>query len=228
MNATGATEHRSDPARNHQTAEAYFGSAQAMFERVAEASGAIIVQTLQIADFRICVRASRNMAVALHSATSHLRIADTPQADLTISAWDSAMTGSPPLVPGWARDAYGRHGFIDGFNDHRFHTALQMDPVIFRMIDMAKGQALYWTPSATEFPYWEFGAPLRPLLHEWLRRKGLLAVHGGAVGFEGGGVLLAGSGGSGKSNVALACLASDLLYASDDFCCVSRAGGWAV
>ena len=47
-------------------------------------------------------------------------------------------------------------------------------------------------------------------------------VHAGAVGHADGGVLLAGRGGSGKSTTALACLDSDLVYASDDYCIVSN------
>ena len=79
-----------------------------------------------------------------------------------------------------------------------------------------------------KLPHWENGCPLRSLLHEWLRRIGLVAVHGGAVGRADGGVFLAGAGGQGKSNVALACLNSDLLYASDDFCFLSQSPHWTV
>ena len=41
-------------------------------------------------------------------------------------------------------------------------------------------------------------------------------------------LLIAGASGRGKSNVALACLNSELLYAADDFCVVSRAPDWTV
>ena len=49
----------------------------------------------------------------------------------------------------------------------------------------------------------------------------LQLMHAGAVGYADGGVLLAGKSGSGKSTTALACLASDLLFASDDYVCVA-------
>jgi hypothetical protein len=42
-------------------------------------------------------------------------------------------------------------------------------------------------------------------------------VHSGAVGLPDGGVLLVGKSGSGKSTATLACLASPLLYAGDDY-----------
>jgi hypothetical protein len=126
----------------------------------------------------------------------------------------------------WNNEAYGRGGLIDRFNDERFHSAVQIGPTIFRMIDFEQRRAIYWTPDAAQMPYWEIGAPLRPLLHEWFQRQGFFPVHGGAVGFENGGVLLAGAGGRGKSNVALSCLAGDLLYASDDFCLLSASPHW--
>jgi hypothetical protein len=47
-----------------------------------------------------------------------------------------------------------------------------------------------------------------------------LLLHGAAVGYPSGGVLLVGAGGSGKSTCALSALASDLLYAGDDYVAV--------
>jgi len=207
----------------------YFRLARERFDTVASSPGAIVALTVGIAGFAIRIEvAAGELARAILSALSHIIIPDAPSPDLTIQAWDSETTGVAPLSPAWTTEEYGREGFVEGFNDERFHTAIQMDPIIFRMLDMHEQRAVYWTKAASTFPYWEVGAPLRPLLHEWLRRKGVLPVHGGAVGYRDGGVLIAGAGGQGKSNVALACLASELMYASDDFCCVSRSLGWTV
>src|SRR5262249_25577141 len=159
---------------------------------------------------------------AILPALSHLSDSEEREPNLVLCAWDSESTGAPSLSPGWGVADYRREGFISGFNDFRFHTAIQFEPLILRMLDMQHRRALYWTPSASKIPHWEVGAPLRPLLHEWLRRIGLVAVHGGAVGQADGGLFLAGAGGRGKSNVALACLKSELLYASDDFCFLSQ------
>ena len=63
--------------------------------------------------------------------------------------------------------------------------------------------------------------PFRAILHWWLGSRGILQVHGGAVGLSEAGVLLVGRGGSGKSTTALACLAAGLRYAGDDFVAVS-------
>ena len=168
------------------------------------------------------------MERAILPAFAHLACPEVHEPDLVLCAWDSESTATLPLSPDWAVGDYRAEGFISGFNDFRFHTATQFDPVILRMLDMERRRALYWTHSASNLPYWEIGAPLRPLLHEWLRRIGLVAVHGGAVGQADGGVFLAGAGGQGKSNVALACLNSDLRYASDDFCFLSQSPHWTV
>jgi hypothetical protein len=153
---------------------------------------------------------------------AHLAVPDIGTPELTVYAWDGADTQAPPLRPGWDKDAYGYHGLIDGMNDERFHAAMQFDPHILRIIDFERREAIYWMPTARDIPVWERGAPLRPLLHEWLRHQGFVPVHGGAVGMPGGGVFLAGAGGSGKSNLALSCLSSPFFYASDDFCVLSE------
>ncbi len=216
-------------SRANTQAGDYFRLARERFDAVASSPGAIVARTVGIAGFAIRVEAAAGeLARAILSALSHITIADVPSPDLTIQAWDSETTGVAPLSPAWTTEDYGREGFVEGFNDERFHAAVQTDPILFRMLDMQEQRAVYWTKAASAFPHWERAAPLRPLLHEWLRRKGVLPVHGGAVGYGDGGVLIAGASGQGKSNVALACLASDLMYASDDFCCVSRSPGWIV
>jgi hypothetical protein len=159
-------------------------------------------------------------------ALAHLEMAAQSEPALTVFAWDSATSRLPPLQPGWLADAYGDYGEIAGFNDARFHSATQFDPVIFRMLDRERKRATYWTPSADDLPDTVRAAPMWPLLQEWLRGGAILPLHGGAVGFPGGAIVLVGRGGVGKSNAALACLRSPLLYASDDFCALSRGSEW--
>jgi hypothetical protein len=206
----------------------YFESALKEFALISTVSAPITSCNLRIAGRIVRLEIASGMAGVVLPGLSHLIAVESAEPDLTIFVWDSESTGTSLLSPAWAVDDYGRDGVIQGFNDERFHTAVQLDPIILRMLDMETRRAIYWTPSAKSFPYWEFGAPLRPLLHEWLGRCGLVPLHGGAVGFADGGVILAGAGGRGKSNVALACLTSDLFYASDDFCCLSKNPDWVV
>jgi hypothetical protein len=160
---------------------------------------------------------------------AHLETERVAQPDLTLAVWDSESTGIEPLRAAWTVEDYGHSGVINGFNDSRYHTVAPYGPTpIFGMLDRDERRGIYWTRDARNLPYWELGAPFRPLLHEWLTGHGRVPAHGGAVGYEDGGVFLAGAGGSGKSNTALSCLRSDLLYASDDFCVLSEGPEWRV
>lgn len=173
--------------------------------------------------------ASGPVARAMCRALSHLAADAVAEPDLVISTWDSVCSGAAELRAPWSIADYGNYGLIEGFNDSRFYTSAQFDPaLILGMLDQVQGQAIYWMRDVGRLPVWERGAPFRPVLHEWLRRLGHLPVHGGAVGRADGGVFLAGAGGSGKSNVALACLESDLSYASDDFCVLTDEPHWRV
>jgi len=97
---------------------------------------------------------------------------------------------------------------------------------MLRMVDNARAVGINWIKDLRNVPYPELGAPLRPLFHDWFWRRGLIPVHGGAVGLAEGGVLLVGAGGAGKSNSAMACVNSTLKYLSDDFCLLSRDPEW--
>lgn len=199
----------------------YIAQAIAQFHR--SAAGTAVMRRFRIAGRLVDIYIG-GAAMDRHIARglAHLACTDAGDPAFTIHAWDSAGTDGAFLKPGWSKEAYGYHGLIDGFNDARFHGVLQLDPHILRLIDFQRREAVYWMPTAADLPVWERGAPLRPLLHEWLRHEGLVPVHGGAVGLPGGGVFLAGAGGSGKSNLALSCLTSPLSYASDDFCVLSE------
>jgi hypothetical protein len=214
-----------DPSRP----EAFFDATLRRFEAFAAVPGTTVIHHLALGDRVVrLVLSAGAMERAIMPALVHLETAGTDRPDLEIMAWDSDGNDAPPVSPGWTADDLRGEGYIAGFNDSRFHTAYQSNPIILRMIDLERRQALYWTRSAARLPIWERGAPMRPLLHEWLGRVGFVAVHGGAVGRAEGGVFLAGIGGRGKSNLALACLSSPLLYASDDFCFLSPSPRWTV
>lgn len=208
-------------------AERFYDSAFERFRTTAAPRWAISVWHIALGPRIVRIEISKGaMERAVMPALAHLVVPEVAEPDLVLCAWDSESTGAPAMSPGWDPDDYRREGYISGFNDTRFHTGMQFEPIILRMIDMERRRAMYWTADASKLPYWEIGAPLRPLLHEWLQRVGTVAIHGGAVGRADGGVFLAGAGGQGKSNVALACLNSDLFYASDDFCFLSQSPEW--
>jgi len=135
--------------------------------------------------------------------------------DLVLRVWDSRSTGTPLPPPPWSWDRYCTRGDIDGFNTATVHTAYAGALNVF---DRSTGDASWWVPDAAAIGAHEPGAPLRILLHWWLTARGLQLVHGAAVGPPtGGGVLLAGAGGSGKSSTALTCLRRGWSYVADDY-----------
>ena len=89
------------------------------------------------------------------------------------------------------------------------------------VLDVERNEAVYWVETAAQIPYFEMAAPLRLVLHGWLRTKGIEVVHAAAVGSDDGCVLLVGKAGSGKSWTALAAARSDLRILADDYCLVS-------
>lgn len=89
------------------------------------------------------------------------------------------------------------------------------------MLDAPRARALFWQDPETALPF-ESATPLVHIFTWWLSRYGRYPVHAGAVGTPTGGVLLAGTGGAGKSTTAFACLDSELLYAGDDYVLVSE------
>lgn len=112
---------------------------------------------------------------------------------------------------------------VRGFSDAGFHTVLQVTTGFLTMLDRARGLAIGWVRDAEDLPMPERAAPLRRLLQAWMVDRGMVLAHAGAVGLPDGGVLLAGGEGAGKSNTALACLRSSLLFAGDDYCLVDVA-----
>ncbi|MCA1553556.1 MAG: serine kinase, partial [Chloroflexi bacterium] len=155
-------------------------------------------------------------------ALTHLATTPVREPTLTVCIWDSCSTHTPVPPPAWGLDSYRPSGEIREFTDEQFYTGFQLGASILGMVDLERGLGVYWVRSADQIPAYETAAPLRLVLYPWLHAHHTLAIHAGGVGLPEGGVLLAGSSGSGKSTTALACLDSDLLYTADDFCLVSR------
>lgn len=208
------------PTQDCSGPESYFDAGEAQFRALTSTRRA---RDYRIAGLRLRIVATEALDHALSKAIAHLEAEASPdEPDLLVSAWDSVSTDSSPLKPSWSRDDIARDGTVTRFCTKRFHTVISYHAVpIFTMLDRTRRRALYWTRDARDLPFWELGGPMRPLLLEWLKGRGIITLHAGAVGFPDGGVLLGGAGGRGKSNLALSCLDSPLFYASDDFCAVS-------
>lgn len=172
---------------------------------------------------RLC-GAGPALAARLTPALAHLAMpaGDAPP-DLTVHLWDMASTGSAAPPPAWDYADFHPNSQIEGFDSERYGVAFELGSNALSVVSHADGRAYYWVKQAAQVPYYDQGAPLRVIMHTWLSRRGAHLLHAGAVGRPAGGVLLVGRGGSGKSNTALTMLASDLHYASDDYCLLSPA-----
>jgi hypothetical protein len=175
---------------------------------------------LRIAGAPVLVRfAGQDLTDRLARAFAHLVDDSGDEPVLTICVWDSEGSGAPPPpLPEVANDA-PRGTTVYAAEEGR---RLAVRPILGQLsaYDPGSGVGWYWCRSSADLPFWEEAAPFRQLLHWWLPEQGKLLVHGAAVGYETGGLLLVGRGGSGKSTCALSTLESPLLYAGDDYVAV--------
>jgi hypothetical protein len=94
------------------------------------------------------------------------------------------------------------------------HSQVRVDSI--QLLDCAGRFGVHAITDMETARDFEIGTPMRQLLHWWAVDTGNLLLHSAAVGTPGGGLLLAGVGGSGKSTMAAACLGSSLRVAGDD------------
>lgn len=186
-------------------------------------TGDWINQDIDIAESNIRLSfSSRLLQSLLGRSFQHLSHATGLANDFTIKVWDSVSTGAQMPPPPWSHDDYLARGEIRGFNNDRIRTVFNLGETAgLSMLDLQKGEALFWVRDARSIPYYETGAPLRTIMNWWFTSRGFQVVHGGAVGTADGGVLLVGKGGSGKSTSCLSCIGSTLKYAGDDYCIVT-------
>jgi hypothetical protein len=189
------------------------------FERAAERVG-IVDRSIRIGDstVRLCF-AGTALAEQLGPAFEHLPSQAHAVPELTIHVWDAEVSGAaPPPLP-VVDPGSPRGTTVYSAGDGR---RVACRPALGQLsaYDRDSAGAWFWCRNAHELPFWERAAPFRQILHWWLPERGALLLHGAAVGYREGGVLLAGAGGSGKSTSALSTLTSELLYAGDDYVAV--------
>jgi hypothetical protein len=208
------------PAAGRPPLEDWIDGLDGAFEAAAAARGTL-ERRLRLAGAPVrVVYAGTPLHERLGPALDHLRADGGEEPELTINVWASEeLDGAePPLPPATAPDA-PRGTVVHAAGEGR-HVAYQPGLAQLSALDEARSTAWFWCRRSDELPFWEPAAPFRQILHWWLSARGLLLVHGAAVGRRDGGLLLVGRGGSGKSTCALASLASDLLYAGDDYVAV--------
>ena len=193
----------------------YFQSVYELFKSSQQLTGPV-ERTFVIGGYRIRLSFAGPALLSLTRALEHLSTDDHSTPDLTICLWDSESTGQRMIARPWQEEDFLARGVIQGYNTERIWTAFQHGSGAVSVLDKERNLAVFWAPDS-KLPYWEYGSPLRSILHWWLLSKGLQLVHAAAVGNSNGGVLIGGKGGSGKSTTALTCLESNLFYIGDDY-----------
>jgi hypothetical protein len=161
--------------------------------------------------------AGQAMFERVAQAISHLEARSPERPSLLLHVWDSRSTGSPlPEFPEVAPAFTGERPryYVEQAG---VRATYQPGNGMLSVLDSAQREAWYWAEDAAALPFLDAAEPLRQIFHWWLGDHGRQLLHGGGVGLPHGGVLITGRNGSGKSTTALACLASGLRYAGDDY-----------
>lgn len=201
---------------------AFFDALAEMHARAAASVGGTVDRMLSLAGYSIRLSfAGPGLVDALWPALSHLETSACRPPDFTILMGDSASTGTAMPHAPWRPEDHREAGEIRGYCGHGFFTVYQFHSDLLTMLDETRATAVYWARNRSALHVGERAAPLRALLNKWAAGIGWVLAHGGAVGTDDGAVLLAGPGGSGKSNTSLACAAQGMRYLSDDYCLLS-------
>lgn len=172
--------------------------------------------------------AGKCMRPLMARALEHLREDLPGRVDIALRSFDTVSTGVAMPAPPWDRDAYLAKGAIREWQEGRFRAHYIHTKHVVQLMDVETMRAIYWVQDPTHVPWWERVSPFRQIVHWWACGKKVQPIHAGAVGFVSGGVLVAGSSGSGKSTTTACCLKSPLGFAGDDYVLLDQEGEQAV
>jgi hypothetical protein len=205
----------------NRSSSAFFDEVRAGWALASERSGGVETRSYRVAGCGLELRfAGEALVDPLTRALAHLAPGVPTLPTLVVHAWESETTDTPMPAAPWGPSDYREYGKIRGYFDERVQSVFQWGSRSFVMLDVERGEALYWVECARQIPYFEIAAPLRLLLHGWLSTRGIELVHAAAVGSAAGCVLLVGKAGSGKSWTTLASLAAGLQVLADDYCVI--------
>jgi hypothetical protein len=170
---------------------------------------------------------------ALIAALRHRQLTtEVTQPELEICAWERRSTGidadlrgipilgDQPVGGNLMNDPRTLVHGSSGFLAVQGHT-----PWAAQGYDAARRRAFLWARDHTVLgPWGERTKPFLEILHAWLLNSPWQPIHGGAVGADNGGVLLAGGSGVGKSTTVLACVRAGWIYAGDDYLAIRTNG----
>lgn len=182
----------------------------------------------RIADLTMLLRfASPSLQQIYCPAFEHLEITteDLPhsaKADLIVQFFTEQDSSTILPQPPRRSEDFSPRGDIRGFNNSAFKVAYQPFGKIITAYMVEESRGIVCVGDMASVHNFERAAPLRSLLSWFMRDHNRQLTHGAVISHQGEGLLLAGKGGSGKSNTALACLAAGLDFLSDDLCAIAN------
>ncbi|MGX5848715.1 serine kinase [Mesorhizobium sp. PL10] len=150
-----------------------------------------------------------------------------PAPDDSSASGDCRIFVAHPGIAGVAAPAswggeYNHHAFANRLAEAGLRGSYYHDLDFWQFHDPQRHVGAQLMMSADAFPPWEQGAPLRAFLHWEYAARGMRLTHAGTLGIGGKGVLLAGSGGAGKSGTVVAGLINGLDSVGDDYVLIDR------
>jgi hypothetical protein len=140
-----------------------------------------------------------------------------PTLEMTVLIVPATAPGSPAAAK-WSRgEPYVPHHVAQALEAAGLRAGYYFDLDHWHVYEPSRGVGVQLMRLPGLYPPWETGAPLRPFLHWHYARRGMRLAHGGTLGVDGKGVLLAGAGGSGKSGTVIAGLLNGLQSVGDDY-----------
>jgi len=199
-------------------------NAYTLFEQVSAACATALAKTssqcyyYQLAGYTIqLIFAGPALVPFLTPALDHLACPPVLQPHLTLYLWDEESTGVAAPRP-WSDQEVELRGMVPTWCNDEILTAIQLDVNAVSTLNRRQGVGFYWIDSPASLRAYEQAAPLKVLLHWWLREHGLIMIHAGVVGNAEGAVLIVGKTGAGKSTTTLTCFNAGLTYLADDRC----------
>ena len=143
---------------------------------------------------------------------------------LSVTILHAGLSGVEAPRP-WGDEPYFPHDLNRRLGPAGLQASFSHDQCLWQVMSSGEGRAVQLMQGPEDYPPWEPGAPLRVFLHWAYAAIGRRLVHGGTLGLDGRGVLLAGAGGAGKSGTVVAGLLSGLASVGDDYVLVDLSDG---
>ena len=199
-------------------------SLQAAFLQAMRASpGALFQSPYRFGGRQVRIRVvGRALAEQITRPFAHLQTQGHPSTtpELTIDLWDESETGIACPVASGTDDVGATwriaKGFLSASPDRRFVRF--QSPESSTWLDREAAEIVGWRANGRQLLTPERSKPLSSLLSVWHRDQDVHLIHAGLISRRGGGILIAGPGGSGKSTTTLACMCAGFDYLGDDYC----------